>query len=298
MPRRRIVLFPLALFCAAAFARTTAHPLAAASATATTAQRSEHILFDVDWMDGGVTEAEVIALLPPGGGFREEPSDTAQQTRFIGRWLRPGHAYTVLAAGRPAGSIVVRPAHVGGCNATGVQVTSRVSAVPASRSALATDAAVPAGPPLRRPATVAERRELTALLRAAIVRREGARGWRADAKVDAWEVVLRGGAVAVAGSAVVKLDPDDVAAPVNAAFLIAERSGGALRPVMTWSQSAHDPKTDWPRTRALLDAADLDGDGMPEIVTRTDLSEEWQYTIYRRTPRGWAEAYNSYGGGC
>jgi hypothetical protein len=298
MPSRPILVLPLAaVVCAASFARATTRPHAPAS-RASAGQRADHILFDVDWMDGGVTEAEVIALLPPGGGFREEPSDTAEQTRFISRWLRPGHAYTVLSAGRPAGSVVVRPSHAGGCNATGVQVTARVSAVPAGRSALATDAAVPAGPPVRRPATAAELREMTALLRAAVVRREGAQGWRPDAKVDAWEIVLRGGAVAVAGSAVVKLDRDDVAAPVNAAFIIAERSGGALRPAMTWSQSAHDPKTDWPKTRALLDAADLNGDGMPEIVTRTDLSEEWQYTIYRRGPHGWAEAYNSFGGGC
>jgi hypothetical protein len=171
--------------------------------------------------------------------------------------------------------------------------------VPPGRAALAAGFPVPPGPPLRRDASADERGAMAALLRDAVVRRGGAKAWRDDAEVQAEEIAMPGGRAMLVGSAVVRLDRDDVAAPVNAAFIIAERAeSGAWRPVMIWEHPASDPGADYPLVRRLLDAADLDGDGVPEIVARTDLSEEWQYTVYRHGPRGWTQAVEVSGGGC
>jgi hypothetical protein len=136
---------------------------------------------------------------------------------------------------------------------------------------------------------------MTALLRDSVAMRAGPSAWRADAEVRVDEIVLPGGRTALAASAVIRTDRDDVAAPVTAVFAI---SDPASRRVLLWYHPAADPAADFPLTRTLLDVADLDGDGVPEIVTRTDLSEEWRYTIYRRAPNGWAETVNAYGGGC
>jgi hypothetical protein len=281
------------------------HPAAAVrdsqpAASTTSRAPGDHLLFSVDWMDGGVTEAEMVAVMPASGGYAPPPEDdSARVAAFDSTWLRPGHRYNVLVAGRPAGFITIKPTEAGGCNANAVLVEPRVASVPPGRAALATDRPMRAGPPLRRDALPDERRAMAGLLRAAIVRAGGEHAWRDDAEVQASAVTMPGHGYVLAGSAVVRLDRDDVAAPVNAAFIIAERGeSGAWRPVMIWHHPATDPAADFPLARRLLDAADLDGDGRPEIVARTDMSEYWEYTVYRLGPRGWTAEYEASGGGC
>jgi len=256
-----------------------------------------HIIFAVTWMDGGVTEAEVVGLSRGPGVFVNPPDDGSAAARFGERWLRPGLNYHLLVAGRPAGLVMVKPSEAG-CNANAVLVRPRAATVPPGRVALAMDVVPGDGTPLRRDPTGPENAEMRSLLRQAIVRSAGASGWRYDADLRVSEITTPHGKL-LAGSAVVRLDRDDVAAPVNAAFVIAERSeSGAWRPVVTWTHPASDPATDFPLSRTLLDVADLDLDGNPEIVTRTDYSEYWQYTIYRLGRHGWAPAFEASSGGC
>lgn len=293
MKRASVLLAAAATSLAAAVAPSPARPDPPAR------QPQSHVLFAVTWMDGGVVEAEVVGLVRGPGVFADPPEDdSVAAERFGQRWLRPGLNYHLLVSGRPAGLVTVKPAAAAGCNANAVLVHPRLASIPPGRVALAMDVAPPPGPPLRRDASAAERQAMTALLREAIVHQAGARGWRGGADVRVSEVTLPHGRVLV-GSAVVRLDRDDVAAPVNAAFIIAEPGErGAWRPAVTWSHPASDPAADFPLSRTLLDVADLDIDGTPEIVTRTDYSEYWQYTIYRLGRRGWAPAFEASSGGC
>jgi hypothetical protein len=81
--------------------------------------------------------------------------------------------------------------------------------------------------------------------------------------------------------------------------VVAERAGGAYRPVVEWTPAdAAKMDEERPRSRLLLDAVDLDGDGVPELVARTGFSEWSSYTIYGRGPGGWTAVYDAHGGGC
>jgi hypothetical protein len=291
--RASVLLAAAATSLAAAVAPSSARPAPPAR------QPLSHIIFAVTWMDGGVVEAEIVGLSRGPGVFVNPPDeDSVATARFGERWLRPGLSYHLLVAGRPVGLVTVKPSEAGGCNANAVLVRPRVATVPPGRVALAMDVAPGDGTPLRRDPTGPENAEMRSLLRQAIIRSAGANGWRYDADLRVSEVTMPHGKLLV-GSAVVRLDRDDVAAPVNAAFVIAEPSeSGAWRPVATWAHPASDPAADFPLSRTLLDVADLDLDGNPEIVTRTDYSEYWQYTIYRLGRHGWAAAFEASSGGC
>ena len=74
---------------------------------------------------------------------------------------------------------------------------------------------------------------------------------------------------------------------------------GTGRIAVTWKHARGDEEgEDEEFERRVLDAADLDGDGTPEIVARTALTESWVYTIYKRGAGGWTEVYRGGGGGC
>ena len=45
-------------------------------------------------------------------------------------------------------------------------------------------------------------------------------------------------------------------------------------------------------------ALDIDGDGSPELITRTTFYEWYSYTVYQRNPSGWQEWYAGGGAGC
>lgn len=266
---------------------------AAPGAPADTA--GEHVVFAVEWMDGGTVEAEAIAVRSASGTLDAPPDDSADARAFAETYLDAGHSYPVLVAGRRAGTVSVRRESGGECAANGVLVDPHLSGAYRPRVALASDIPVRGGAPLRRDASPAERAAMVVLLRDSVVKRGGPGAWRNDAEVRVAVIALRGGTTALAGSAIVRTNRDDVAAPVTSIFAITDP---ANRRVLVWYHPATDPAADYPMARTLLDVADLDGDGAPEVVARTDLSEAWEYTVYRHTPAGWTQAFETTGGGC
>lgn len=303
-PRRRSVLtlFLAATAAGACQARPPARggdsvavrpPPSRDSATAPVASTAapparDHLLLAVDWSEDGGAAGEAIAVLPAGGGYRAVPFADSLEA-FYARWLDRGHRYTVLRDGRPAGTVTVGESDLQGC-AAATAVLDVHAARPESGSGLATDLSIAAGQPFRRPATPAQAPAMTALLRQAVTEHGGAWTSGADVRVAAVSDAL-------VGSVEVPGDGDDP--PRAAAFVIAERAGGAYRPVVVWVPGpGAEGDEERPRSRLLLDAVDLDGDGHPELVARTGFSEWSQYTIYRRGPGGWTAAYEQSGGGC
>ncbi|HEX8904100.1 MAG TPA: hypothetical protein VF771_04620, partial [Longimicrobiaceae bacterium] len=183
----------------------------------------------------------------------------------------------------------------GGCSAATAVLETSVTAR-GEESGIATDLPIAAGAPTRRAATPEEAAAMTEFLRRAVTGHGDA--WKDGADVRVSRILLPSGPEVLAGSVEIAGESDDDP-PSAAAFVIAERAGGAYRPVATWLPSRGVEMYDQPpRSRVLLDAADLDGDGSPELVTRTGFQEWSQYTIYHRGPRGWAVAWEASGGGC
>ncbi|HEX6748100.1 MAG TPA: hypothetical protein VF092_12470 [Longimicrobium sp.] len=277
-----------------AVAARPASPAPAPPAAQAPAQPArDHVLFAVDDNEEGHVYGEAVAVLPAGGGYRAVPLADSMDA-FYARWLDRGHRYTLLHFGRPAGTVIVGSTDQEGCGAGGAEL-SGAALHPDDGSALATDLAIPAGPPMRRAATAAEVAEMTALLRRAVT--EHGSGWGESASVRVTRILVPGGAEVLAGDVELRGDEAD-APPAAAAFVIAERAGGAWRPAVTWVPVPPSPTEERPMSRLLLDAADLDGDGSPELVTRTGYSEWSQYTIYRRAAGGWTAVYDAHGGGC
>lgn len=271
-----------------------------AAVAAKPAAREDHVLLAVDWPEEGGTVAEVFAVIPAAGGFAEpEIDDSASAARFYARWLGPGRGYTLLRGGWKMGTLTITENDAQGCMALTAIADAVVEEPGPHRSAIATDAPVPASRLFVGTPSTGERWAINALLMRAI----GSTGhaWSRDDEMKSLRVTLPGDGVALVGSVVARppgADADQRA--LAAAFVIAERGAtGEPRPVITWTHArGGEEAEDEQFERVFVDAADLDGDRIPEIVARTALTESWEYIIYKRGPHGWAEVYRYGGGGC
>jgi hypothetical protein len=264
------------------------------------APREDHALLAVDWAEDGGTVVELFALLPAAGGFAEPVlGDSGASAQFYERWLRPGRGYAMLRGGRSTGTVRIAENDAQGCMALTATARAAVSERGFHGAGIATDA--PIG---RASAVVAEPSSAYGAMMTVLLRREvesTGQSWSPDAEVKGLVVSLPGGGAAVVGSAAIRHSGAEADPRARAAaFMIAERqTDGSIRPLVTWKHARGDEEgEDEQFERRMVDAADLDGDGTPEIVARTAMTESWLYTIYKRGPNGWAEVYRHGGGGC
>ena len=256
----------------------------------------EHPLLVVDWDEEGGAAAEVVGYFG-GAKMREVRQDSAALDSLYTRVLDAGHRYTLLVAGRPGGAATVRDNDLQGCAAA--TATMQVQgARPSPPFALATDFVPPPGAPMRRAATAVQLAAITPLLRDALAAK-GA-GWLPGTVVEAVAVPLPDGHTVLVGWAETREKGSDTAEPPEAAaFVIAENPGTGYRAAYTWTRTQpYQDDGETPQSRMLVDAADLDGDGVPELVARSAFTEAWGYVVYRRAATGWAEALSASGGGC
>ncbi|HEX6748099.1 MAG TPA: hypothetical protein VF092_12465 [Longimicrobium sp.] len=216
----------------------------------------------------------VLAQVADSGGlgadaFRPPEGDLSR----FGR----AHPLTLLEAGRPAGRVVAgeRQPTCGGDSSA--EVLGGASA-PEEWSALATDRPVPPGPPLRRPPTPAERAAMEALLRETIQAYDTVRWVDAPRKrIDA--VAMPDGGTALVGSSWPEWTHGT---PVAwGAFIVAERVDGRWQPVLTVTGDSDEAYY-----TALFDVVDLDGDGIPELVT-SNLGQYPLYQVIQRRADQW-----------
>jgi hypothetical protein len=305
-----VLLVPLALAagCKADSGAPATDPPAAGSPlrsdspaiAAPSALREDHVLLAIDWLEEGGTTAEVFAVMPAAGGFAEPMiDDSASAARSYERWLNPGHSYSVLRGGRATGTVAIAENDAQGCMALTATTQASVSEAGFHGSGIATDAPIGRSAAVVDEPSPADLAAMTALLRREV--ESTGQAWRPDAEVRALVVALPGGGAALVGSAAIRESgPEADQRARAAAFIVAEReTDGSLRPVVTWKHARGDEEAeDEQFERRFVDAADLDGDGTPEIVARTAMTESWLYTIYKRGPGGWREVYRAGGRGC
>jgi hypothetical protein len=262
----------------------------APAAVVDTGGAGDHIVIAVPFAGRDYADLNAVALVKPNGELRHPRIPAAMPAPsfpFARRWLSPGHAYTLARGGRAAGRVLVSEAPKG----CGVQAAGKIQGrpIPMDWAGVATDLDMPAGAPLRRGATAAERREMTSLLRRAVSVHDTAL-WHGDLGVEVDAVLLPGGATTLAGSAAAR-SGNAVNSPYWSIFVIADREGTAYVPRITWWQDGDETNPD-----LLLDAFDLDRDGTPEIFTTTAGDHGHNYTILRHGAGEWKVIFEA--GGC
>lgn len=257
------------------------------------------IVFAVVRGQDGDGALEPVALLLPNGyaapAYAE--SDSAQRA-FNARWLATGRSYDVLSRGERVGSIAVRTAEEPACTGLTASGTLNVRpAPPTGWQALAgTGLPEQPGAPWLRAPTAEEKRALDRMA-AALFEAHGidaaARTPGTDTASAALLVHRNARPVLVASYI---LDTTDQSYLRRAALLlVAEEGQTGYRPAHVWFNEGVEEDVE---TQQLIDAADLDGDGMPELVVRHGYYESWDFEILRRGELGWTRAYRGGGGGC
>lgn len=260
-------------------------------------ENARGVVFAVVQAEDGEGVLEPVALLVPGG-FTMPGSATPDSGMqgFNARWLAAGRSYPVLSRGERVGSIQVRTADAPACAGMTARGTFSMRPAPAvGWQALAGDG-IPeqADAPWLRTATPAEKRALDGMA-AALFHAHGtdvAEGTRADTATAALLVHPNARPLLVASYS---LATDGAVHRRASLLVIAEEGQDGYRPAYAWFHQGVDADVE---TQALVDAADLDGDGMPELVVRTLYYESWDFTILRRAEHGWMPVYRGGGGGC
>ncbi|HYW10413.1 MAG TPA: hypothetical protein VE871_00610 [Longimicrobium sp.] len=268
-----------------------------ASIPAAAQEDARGVLFAVVQAEDREGVLEPVAMLVRDGFLHpvSGPADSAEQA-FNARWLAAGRSYPVLSRGERVGSIAVRTADAPACEGLTARGTFSVRPAPAIGWQALAGEGIPeqADAPWLRATTSGEKRPLDGMA-AALFQAHGtdvAALTRGDTAVAALTVHPNARPVLVASYS---LATDGALLRRASLLVIAEEGQDGYRPAYAWF---HEGMDDGVETRTLVDAADLDGDGMPELVVRTLYYESWDFLILRRTPAGWMEAYRGGGGGC
>lgn len=275
--------------------------LAAASLLAAppaAAQEPRGIVFILERTAEAEGRLLAVALLG-ADGYEAPPSELhgdSTARAFEERWLRAGHSYEVLRHGERMGTATVAaPEREEACSEPTAGATLALSAGQAPWRGLAGEG-LPAqhDAPWVRPSTPAERRVLDSLA-AALFQAHGIDA-AARATADTTVATLLFGEAArpvLVGS--YRLRSTDPVTRQASAFIIAEEGRNGYRPAFVDFHEGLEPNH---RTRSLVDAADLDADGLPDLVLENRYWKSWDYSILSRTANGWMEMYRDGGGGC
>lgn len=250
----------------------------------------------------GVT-AKGDALLEPvatltEGGYIAPPADPDSPAgdAFEARWMNAGRRYDVLSRGERVGGVTVREPARMGCFGLSVYGALAVRGrLPGEWRGLAGEG-LPEQPgaPWLREATAGERRDLDRMA-AALFQAHGidaAARSRGDTAVAALVVHPNARPLLVGTYALVE---EGGVLRQAALMVVAEEGEAGYRPAYTWFHEAMDAEVE---SRRVVDAADLDGDGMPELVIRNGYYESWDFIILKRGEHGWVTVYHGGGSGC
>lgn len=227
-----------------------------------------------------------------GGSF------AAVSKRFIAEHFRPGRQFRLLFGGGEAGSVsvikYVEPGCVGMYADVSAQTTVRLGG---HVQALATNSkTLGAGPSSRRAPTETERASALELARAAFARRGAP-----PALVKKMEVfnltavdLDRDGKSEFVGSFRIE-NNTDTTFDAYTLFMIYEPSAAGLKPALTWHHRGGEAEY---ADRRFVDHADLDGDGVSEVIAEGHYYESNDYFIYKRQRGTWRVVYQGGGGGC
>ncbi|MBW3571198.1 MAG: hypothetical protein KY467_08830 [Gemmatimonadetes bacterium] len=296
---------PLLLVAAAACAGPPDDAPSAGASAASEPQRPaarnaaaprEGALFAMDAQEGGRYVLDPVAIVTPAG--LRDPWEVEEDSVFHARYFAPGTRYAVRAAGVPVGEVRVTEVAEPACSERVAEGAFTASGrLPAGwEGGLASDAfPTPAAEPLVRPLTPREQGELATLadsIHASHRIPSAARAAGENERLFAVTVAGAGAPVLV-GTFNVTVPADETSSTYNLMLAAEARGGGAYRPAYVH----HERDDGETGVRSLLDATDLDGDGVPELVVRLMFNEGWGYAVLARGPGGWREVYQGGGGG-
>lgn len=231
-------------------------------------------------------------------------SDEAEMNSFASAYYSKGHKYRVLFGGAEAGSLTVKEANKDKeCSRSSADVTLRSTAkLNQNVMALATNSeTLGKGKSTRRSPTPAERAALMPLVRA-VYKQKGVPAALLPSLTTINLTALdldNDGKSELVGSFVVKKQKGGAARyPL---FLFAEPEGNSYRTtVLQYDRFTKDDIMSGAELTVvengvyiekLVDALDLDGDGVSEVVTERDGLEGDGYTIFKKQDGKWNKAY-------
>jgi hypothetical protein len=246
-----------------------------------------------------------VALIGRGGTIKEPfpPESDVAARRFVDKWLKPGRSYRVLFGGAPSGTAVVREAP----GDPGISLQSRVAlnttAPLGERTraiAISETSALNGRPLQRRPLTTAERSALVAGAQSEF-RKSGV---SADAAKSS--KIITASAINLDRSGrfelIARLQATEPAGSRCDLFVIAEPRGTAgytlALSIVNKDKRTNTTEDTYYIEQDLVDAIDIDGDGIGEVVTRSVYYESHDYAIYKKRTGGkWRKVYRGAGGG-
>jgi hypothetical protein len=226
-----------------------------------------------------------------------EAGDSASE-RLLATTFRRGRTFHLFAGGRPAGTAVALGPEPEFCiGPSGKAVLVAPIVLPDSGDALATDSRTVAFRTGRRAPTEAEWRELRSIEDSVLRAKRIARGTRPSYGAHSGVAVLDD-----QGHPSLLVSTEELTIPGSAAsdsgvalVTILSRHASGWRLAYSWVNRYDDKSRE---ARDLLDVADLDGDGVPEIVMRSWYYESGDYTILRFRADRWEEWFQAGGWGC
>lgn len=291
------------LALAALFALSQFSPAAAQKPPARQRAAGGTVIFAVEKYEANVQIEPVVILR--GGQYVAPPVDGSDETggeaaakRFIAEYFKAGRRFRLLFGGGEEGSVSVVKYIEPGCVGMWAEVKAETTArLGGEVQALATDSeAIGAGAASRRAPTEAERAAALELARAAF-----ARGGASQALVRKMEVfnltaadLDRDGKFELVGSFRAENNTGQ-ALDAHTLFMIYEPTGLGLKPALTWHHRGAEGEY---ADRRLVDHADLDGDGVSEVIAEGHYYESNDYFIYKRQQGRWRPVYQGGGGGC
>jgi hypothetical protein len=236
-------------------------------------------------------------VAPPVDGSDETGGEAAAK-RFIAEYFKVGRQFRLLFGGGEEGSVSVVKYIEPGCVGMWAEVKAETTArLGGEVRALATNSkTIGAGPASRRAPTEAERAAALELARAAFTS-NGA----PPALVRKMEVfnltaadLDRDGKFELVGSFHVENNTDQTFDAFTL-FMIFEPAGLGFKPALTWHHRGGEAEY---ADRRLVDHADLDGDGVSEVIAEGHYYESNDYFIYKKQQGRWRSVYQGGGGGC
>jgi hypothetical protein len=240
---------------------------------------------------------EPIALITRAG--LRNPWDIESDSVFAARYFARGTRYAVRVGDAAVGEASVLQMNEPACQerfaVSDVRFTRQL---PDGWDGLASDAfGAAAAQPLARPPSADEMDWLAALADSIHASHQIPSAARAEGEPErVFAVTVRGlDSPVLVGTFNVTVEDSDGNGQFYNQLLVAEaRGGGPYQPAYAW----HERDDGERGVRSFLDAADLDGDGVPELVLRSAYHEAMNYAVLKRGASGWSEIYEGGGGSC
>jgi hypothetical protein len=246
--------------------------------------------------DSGRYVLEPIALITRGG--LRDPWHTEDNDAFNRRYFAPGTHYTVHSMGALSGEARVLRMMEPGCTERVAEASfTDATPQPPVGGGLASDAFGPAtAHRLMRVPMVPEESELASLADSIHASHRIPTAARARTRNQRLFAVTIPGVEqpVLVGTFNVTVTGEDETEQTYNQLLVAEAADGAYRPAYIH----HDRDDGETGMRSLLDVADLDGDGVPEMVVQVMYNEGWGFAVLKRGPAGWTEIYRGGGAMC